>query len=286
MPFHRHDLLRLVLQRVEPVHVACKDLNGRDDRRHPHRHREHQPGMGIRPVFQKMPGAHAADHERGGEICRDHRVDEAIGKTGIEHDVPPAFTGQELPVGADFVTHGRLHPAVDGKDPERADEGSGCDHQRGREMQFPAHLVHAEQHDAQEPGFEEEGGQHLVCHQRTDDRSGNVGKDGPVRAELVGHDDARDDTHRKGDGEYLEPVLEQIEIDRLAGLEPESFQHRQVTCQPDGEGREDEMEAHCESELDAGQQKRVELIEHDPALPLQSLSSDCNVCGRYCMPRV
>ena len=73
-------------------------------------------------------------------------------------------------------------------------------------------LLHAEQHHAEEAGLEEEGGQHLIGHQRPDDRPGPVGEDRPVGAELVGHDDARDDAHREGDGEDLQPVAEQVEI--------------------------------------------------------------------------
>ena len=41
MALHGHDLGRLVLERVEAVLVAGEDLDRRDQRRHPHRHREH-----------------------------------------------------------------------------------------------------------------------------------------------------------------------------------------------------------------------------------------------------
>jgi hypothetical protein len=66
-----------------------------------------------------------------------------------------------------------------------------------------ADALHAEQHDAEEAGLEEEGGQHLVAHQRADDRAGLVGEGRPVGAELVGHHDARHDAHAEGDGEDL-----------------------------------------------------------------------------------
>ena len=57
-------------------------------------------------------------------------------------------------------------------------------------MQPLADLLHAEQHDAEEPRLQEEGGQHLISHERADHRPGAIGEDRPVGAELVGHDDA------------------------------------------------------------------------------------------------
>ena len=40
------------------------------------------------------------------------RMDQAIGKARIEHDVPPAFARENLPVGSHFEACGRLHPAI------------------------------------------------------------------------------------------------------------------------------------------------------------------------------
>ena len=80
MAFHRHDLHRLMLQRVEPVLVAGENLDRRHQRRHPHRHREHHARAGQMPVAQQMPGADRADHQRGGQIRRQHHVHEAVGE--------------------------------------------------------------------------------------------------------------------------------------------------------------------------------------------------------------
>jgi hypothetical protein len=114
------------------------------------------------------------------------------------------------------VTGRRLHPAVGGEDPEGGNEGADSHRKRRGEMQRLADPVHAEQHDAQEAGLEEEGRQHLVGHQRADHRPDLVGEDRPVGAELVGHDDARHHAHAEGEREDLQPVLEQVEIDRAA----------------------------------------------------------------------
>ena len=83
-----------------------------------------------------------------------------------------------------------------------------------------------------------------------------------LRAELVRHDDAGHHAHGEHHGEDLQPVLEEIEIQRLAGLQPQRFEHREKTCQPDRERREDEVKADRESELDAGEQKRVGVVKH------------------------
>ena len=68
MAFHRGDLGRLMFERVEPVHVAGKDLHGRDERRHPHGHREHGAHAGGTIAAEEMQGADSADGERRREI--------------------------------------------------------------------------------------------------------------------------------------------------------------------------------------------------------------------------
>ena len=102
MAFHRHDLDRLMLQRVEAVLVAGEDLDRRHQRRHPHRHREHHAGAGEMLVAQQMTGADRADHQRRGEIGRQHHVHEAVGKRRIEDHLEPVG-GDELAVGIDGV---------------------------------------------------------------------------------------------------------------------------------------------------------------------------------------
>ncbi|MNJ03634.1 hypothetical protein D3C73_1640390 [compost metagenome] len=57
-------------------------------------------------------------------------------------------------------------------------------------MQAASDLVPAEQHDAEETGFEEECREHFIGQQRTGDRAGEVREAAPVGAELIGHDQA------------------------------------------------------------------------------------------------
>ena len=65
MPFHRHDFRGLVFERVEPVQVADEDLHRRDQRRHPHRHREHLASVRLPRTSQQVPSARRAHDQRG-----------------------------------------------------------------------------------------------------------------------------------------------------------------------------------------------------------------------------
>ena len=157
------------------------------------------------------------------------------------------------------VAGGRLHPAVGREDPERRHERAGGDHQRGEEVQPLADALHAEQHDAQEAGLEEEGRQHLVAHQGPEDGAGLVGEHAPVGAELVAHDDARHDAHAEADGEDLLPVVEEGEEDVAAGAQPQAFEHGEIAGEADGEGGKDDVEGDREGELQPGEGEGVEL---------------------------
>src|SRR3546814_3940081 len=89
-------------------------------------------------------------------------------------------------------------------------EGAHRHGEGGGEVQSFAHLVDAEKHDAQKAGLQKEGGQYFVCHKRSDYRAGPIGKDRPVRAELIGHDNARDDTHAKDRSEEHKSELQSL----------------------------------------------------------------------------
>ena len=199
-----------MFQRVEPVLVAGDDLDRRHQRGHPHRHREHHARAGEVPVAQQVPGADRADHQRGGQVRRQHHVHEAVGEGRVEDHLEPVG-GDELPLGVEGVAGRRLHPGIGGENPERRNQRADRDHQRRQKMQPGTDALQAEQHDAEEARFEEERGQHLIGHQRADHGAGLVGEGRPVGAELVGHHDAGHDAHAERDGEDLEPVVEQAD---------------------------------------------------------------------------
>ena len=65
------------------------------------------------------------------------------------------------------------------------------------------------------PGLEEERRHRFVGQQRPEDRAHLVGIAGPVEAELVAHDQARDDADPEDDREDLQPEPIGVEINGL-----------------------------------------------------------------------
>ncbi len=118
-------------------------------------------------------------------------------------------------------------------------------------MQLTADLVDPEQHYAEKTSFKEEGGQHFIRHQRPDHRPGLVRKHRPVGAELIGHDNARDDTHRENYSENLQPIAIEVSVNAFAGLEPKPFENGKKARKPNREGRKQKVEADSERELHA-----------------------------------
>lgn len=149
-----------------------------------------------------------------------HRIDEAITKARIEHDIPSAIAGQILAVGARFAANRRLHPAVHRQDPEGRDKRAKRYHPRCGKVQFFADLVQPEQHDAEKACFKKEHSKHFIGHERAEDWPRHIGEHRPVGAKLVGHNDAGNDTHRKRNRKNFEPVFQQIKINWLACFQP------------------------------------------------------------------
>src|SRR3546814_15548961 len=102
---------------------------------------------------------------------------------------------------------------------------------------------------------------------RISDWSSDVCSSDLVRAELIGHDNARDDTHAKDNGKYLQPIAKEIGINASSGFQPQGFQHHQIACKPNGKSRKNEVDADGKGELKAGQQKRCLGIWHEDWLP-------------------
>jgi len=203
-----------------------------------------------------MIGADAAHQKGDAQVGREHHMRQAHEERRVEDDGEPVFR-HEAPVGSDGIAGRRLHPGIGRKDPRGRDERAQGDEESSGEMQTASNLVHAEQHDAQKPGFQEERGQHLIAHQRPDHRPRLVGERRPVGAELVGHDEARHHAHRKADGEYLQPILEQVEIDGSPRPQPQRLQHREVTRQSYRQRGKHDMKNDGEGELRAREMEGV-----------------------------
>ncbi len=147
-------------------------------------------------------------------------------------------------------------------------------------MQSRADPRQAEQHHAEKPRLQKEGRQHLVTHQRPDDRTGLVREHAPVGAELVAHDDARDDAHAERHREDLLPVIEEVEKDDCDRSTSQSaFEHGQVARQPDRNRREDDVKADREGELQPRECQCVDVHGLTTVLPA---SDKPNPFGHHC----
>ena len=252
MPLDGGDLHWLMLQSVEAVQVAGEHLQRRHRRRHPHGHGQHQQRGLVALVAQQVPGADGADDEGRRQVGGQHHVYEAVGEGWVEDHGPPVDR-DELPRCIGRVAGRRVHPAVRREYPEGRHERAEADHQGGKEVQAAADAVHAEQHDAEKSRLQEKRGHHLVAHQRPEHRPDLVGKYAPVGAELVAHDEAGHDAHAEGDGEDLDPEIEDALVEVVTRDQPETFEHGEVAREPNREGRKDDVGRDSECELETGE---------------------------------
>ena len=119
------------------------------------------------------------------------------------------------------------------------------------------HAGRAKQHDPKEDRLEEERGQHFVGQKWPCDIADSFHEPRPVGAKLKRHGDARDDAHRKGQGEYLDPELIGLQPAVFAGLGVSGLEKQQDPAKCDGNCRKQDVERHIGRELDAGQNEGI-----------------------------
>ena len=250
------DLLRLVHERVKPVHVAGDDLQRRGDRRDRQADAQHLRRRAAGDTAQELPRRQAAEEKRDRQDRRQQHVDEGVGKRRVEDHREPAGRVIDA-VGVDAIAGRRLHPRVEGEDPERAQRRAERDQRRRREMDLLAHLAVAEQHDAEEAGLEEERGQHLVAEERTGDVADLFHVARPVGAELEAHGDAADDAEGEAEREYLGPEAVGVEPALAPGREPADAEEEQDPTEADRDRREEDVESDVGGELHSRHQQGV-----------------------------
>ena len=185
---------------------------------------------------------------------------------------------------ADLVARRVLHPAIGRQNPECRQKRARGHHQACEEMQPGRHAVPAEQHYAQKARLQEEGHQHLVAQERADHVAGGDGELAPIRAELVGHGHAGDDSHGEGYREYLRPVAREPLKAVVAAEEPDAFKRRDIGRQPNREGRKDDVKSHRERELDSRQERGIHSKKHRWALRQRHYCGPVNADGRRNVP--
>src|ERR1035441_7045078 len=106
-----------------------------------------------------------------------------------------------MPIGAHPVAGGVLHPGVGGDDEEAGQPGAEKHQEGGEPVSLGAEALFAEEENAEETGFQEEGEDAFHGEGLPDDSAGGFGEARPVGAELEFHGDAGDYTHGEIDGE-------------------------------------------------------------------------------------
>ncbi|SAJ30732.1 Uncharacterised protein [Enterobacter cloacae] len=76
--FNRGDFGRLVLKRIQAVHIPNHGLNGRDQQRHPHGHGEHCANSGRIVTAQQMPCPGCAHKQGAAQEGGDGHMDQAV----------------------------------------------------------------------------------------------------------------------------------------------------------------------------------------------------------------
>ena len=129
-----------------------------------------------------------------------------------------------------------------------------------------ADLAVAEQHHAEEAGFEKERRQHLVAQQRAGDVAHVLHVARPVGAELEAHRDAADDAQGEAQGEHLGPEAVRVEPALPLRPQPAQAHEQQHPAEPDRDRREEDVERDVGGELHSRQEEgihRVRLAGND-----------------------
>ncbi len=201
--FDRSDLCRLIFACVEAVLITDNRLNRREHQQQPERHRKHLLDRRVAAAFQQVIGTRSCHQQPRDDKRRNRHMRQPVRKRRVEDDMEPA--DRHDMIAFDTKTLRRLHPAIRRKNPEGRDQCADGDHQRSAEVRLRSNLVPAEQHDAEEAGFQEKRGHHLIGEQRAGDRAGETREAAPVGAELVAHYDAGYHAHAEGHREHLRP---------------------------------------------------------------------------------
>ncbi len=133
----------------------------------------------------------------------------------------------------------------------------------GQEPHPRPQAVAAEQHQAQEAALEEEGEDAFRRQQRAEDVAHEPGVVGPVHAELELLDDARGHAHGEDDAVDLDPEEREAAPLGVPGAQVEAAHHEQHQAQAHAQGREDEVVAGGQRELQSRQQLGIQGIASD-----------------------
>lgn len=204
-------------------------------------------------LAQHIVGADATDEDGGGDVAREHGMDELGLGVGVEEQREEAIElhphGHRIEHRAVWV----LHETVGHQDPERGEVAAQRNQIRDRQMLDFAQAVPPKYHQSDEGGFHEER------HQAFDGQGGaegiahEAGIEGPIHAELELHGEAGGDAEREVDEQQLGPELGHAPVDFAAAADVDRFHDGDQEGEAQRKRHEKEMvESRCR-ELYAGE---------------------------------
>src|SRR5580692_8943230 len=128
-----------------------------------------------------------------------------------------------------------------------------------------SHAAQPEEHDSEKAGLKEERGQDFERDHWTYDWACDLSEVCESQPEFKGEHNAGDHADTERHGEDAEPEAVDLQVDGVPGLQPQSFHHGKEHRQPDGRGREDDVEAHREGELHASEHRRIQVHDRSPS---------------------
>ncbi len=233
---------------VTPERVAEGDHGERGDQAIEGGHAEGAGGEGAMAALEEVEGADAHHEHR----CRNESGDRGVHEFRL--GVLAEDEGREIVefephrVGIEARPRRVLHEGVGDEDPEGGKVGAQGDEIGHREMGGAAQAVPAEEHQADEGRFHEEGHQSFDGERRAKHIAHEMGIHRPVGAELELHGEPGRHADGEVDAEQLAPELGHLLIDVLAGDDIDRL-HRGE------EHREAERERHEEEVIERGQRE-------------------------------
>ncbi|MDR6354202.1 hypothetical protein Q3H58_000873 [Pseudomonas psychrotolerans] len=214
-------------------------------------HGEGAPGEADVPTLEQVVAGDRQHEDGAGDIARGHGMDELHLGDGVEQQGTEVRElhahGQVVEFGTDRI----LHPAIGHQDPQRR-EIRAQGHQPGhQEVLALGEPIPAEEEQADQGRFKEEGHQALDGQGCAEDVADIVGVVGPVGTELELHGQAGGDAQGEVDAEQLAPELGHVLVDLFAGHHIDRLHDPQDHHQPQGQGHEDEVIQRGHAELQA-----------------------------------
>src|ERR1700761_3172101 len=132
-------------------------------------------------------------------------------------------------------------------------------------MELGPHSIHSKEHDPEKTGFKEKRSEYFEGNHGPDRRPGKLSKLRKAQTKLKGKNDAGYYTDSEAHCENALPEAVDLEVKSIPSLEPETFYHSKEHGEPNGHGGKDNVKAHREGELHAGERSWIQAHVASPS---------------------